>query len=591
MSYRGKKHNVINSAFYDYSFLFMLTCLVDSATIVIDSMFSKSLGTNALAAQGMCTPSFVLCAILANMLTTGIRSRCSASMSMGNTKEIRKYFSTGCFFIVVLAVITTVGCFVFLNTLVRLFGADGSDPVLQENLRDILRGWFPGIPGFFGFFFLQSMVTLDGDKKCIRIASFVMFAENIIMDWLSITLMKNGMWGIGFSTGLSYICGCVILLSHFIRRKDSFRFSVHDVRPAILPEVLRIGAPKLTHYGSKFIAPLIINNVVIAVGGSAVMAAYSMQCSLISLCAVPNFGLTHSVSLFSEVYYSQKDKDALKKIYNSTLKLSMMTCIPVSVAVIVFSMPIASFYLKSNPDAHQYGVMALVCMALAILPNALNLAIISYLQGARKLVACHIQTISLRLFMNTVTTGILGYTMGVRGLFFAIPIAELLVMVSYLLGVALFFRRKSLVETILMLPEDFYISENNQLNVTVTNLNESINISDKIGTFCRSHNIDHRRSMFASLCAEELVTNVVNHGFKMDTHSHSCDVWVAIEDGDVILHIRDDCRRFNPVERYEKIRAVEEDISANVGIRLVYKIAKDIRYVNLLETNTLIVRV
>lgn len=591
MSHSNKKHSVINSVFYDFSFLFMLTCLVDSATIVIDSMFSKSLGTNALAAQGMCTPSFVMCAILANMISTGISSRCSASMSMGNTKETRTYFSTGCFFIIVLAVITTVGCFVFLNPLVRLFGADGSDPVLQENLRDILRGWFPGIPGFFGFFFLQSLVTLDGDKKCIRIASFGMLAENIIMDWLSISLMENGMWGIGFSTGMSYICGCIILLSHFIRKNDAFRFSIRDVHPVILPEVLRIGAPKLTHYGSKFVAPLIIHNLVIAVGGSAAMAAYSMQCSLISLCAVPGYGLTHSVSLFSDVYYSQKDKNALIKLYNSTLKFSMMTCIPISVFVIIFSMPIASFYLKSNPDAHQYGVMALICMALSILPNALNLAIISYLQGTHKLAACHVQTISLRLVMNTVTTGILGHTMGARGLFFAIPIAELLVLVSYLLGVVLIFRRKSLAETILMLPDDFYISDNNQLNVTVTNLNESINISDKIGSFCMSHNIDRRRSVFASLCAEELVTNVVNHGFKMDTHPHSCDVWVVIEDGDVIMHIRDDCRHFNPVERYEKIRASEEDISAHVGIRLVYQIAKDIRYVNLLETNTLIVRV
>lgn len=43
------------------------------------------------------------------------------------------------------------------------------------------------------------------------------------------------------------------------------------------------------------------------------------------------------------------------------------------------------------------------------------------------------------------------------------------------------------------------------------------------------------------------------------------------------------------MRRYEAMD--KEDLAANVGIRLVYGIAKDINYVNLLGTNTLIIRV
>lgn len=169
--------------------------------------------------------------------------------------------------------------------------------------------------------------------------------------------------------------------------------------------------------------------------------------------------------------------------------------------------------------------------------------------------------------------------------------AELFTLIAYLCGAVLFSWRGSVMETILLLPESFHVLHENQFRFTVTNLEEAVNISDSIDSFCREQGIDSRRSMFAALCAEELVTNVVKHGFRKDIWHHSCDVCVRVEEGDVVLRFRDDCRYFNLKERYEAIRTREADISANVGIRLVYQIAKDIRYVNLLDTNTLIIRV
>lgn len=586
-----KKHSMIQTLLWNYAFLFMLIELSDALTIAVDSVFVRELGPVALAAYGMNTPSFMLCSIFSGILAVGIRSYCSAAMSAGSSEKNKVIFSTGCVTGIVLAIIVTFGSLTFINPIVRLCGADGSDPALQTALRDVLQGWFWGIPGYFAFFILSPLVTLDGNKKCVTAASAVMLAENVVVDWLAVNVMENGMWGIGFSTGMSYVCGCLVLMTNFLRKRSAFRFSARAVDFSILPGMLRIGTPKLTRYGCKLLAPIIINNIIVSVGGSAAMAAFAMQSSIMALCGVPGNGVSESVNLFSEVYYSEKDKQSLFRMAVSALKLELLTCIPVSAVVMLFAASISGFYLEGDPLAYRYGIYALTGMSAAVLMNAVNITILGYLQGARKLLPTHLQTFSHRLLWQSLATLILSRTLGVIGVFFAIPVAELFVLMSYLCMAVFVTSRGGFLESFLLLPEGFSGREEDQFGFTVTSMEEAVNISDEIGEFCLAKGIDSRRAMFASLCAEELVTNVVDHGFKKDTKAHSCDIRVRVEDGDVVLRIRDDCRYFNLKDRYETIRAKEKDVSAHVGIRLVYKIAKDVRYVNLLDTNTLIIRV
>ena len=82
--------------------------------------------------------------------------------------------------------------------------------------------------------------------------------------------------------------------------------------------------------------------------------------------------------------------------------------------------------------------------------------------------------------------------------------------------------------------------------------------------------------------------NVVQHGFKEDTKGHSADLRVIHKDDELILRIRGNCKSFNPSEY---VRMMESDESGrNVGIRLVYGIARDVRYQNLLGMNMLTIR-
>ena len=87
---------------------------------------------------------------------------------------------------------------------------------------------------------------------------------------------------------------------------------------------------------------------------------------------------------------------------------------------------------------------------------------------------------------------------------------------------------------------------------------------------------------------EEMVTNVIEHGFTKDKKKHSIDVRVSYKNDDVIMRIKDNCVPFDPAMRIETM--TENDITKNIGIRLVYKIAKQIDYHNILGLNILTIK-
>lgn len=83
--------------------------------------------------------------------------------------------------------------------------------------------------------------------------------------------------------------------------------------------------------------------------------------------------------------------------------------------------------------------------------------------------------------------------------------------------------------------------------------------------------------------------NIVDHGFTKNGKRHSVDVRVVCKDGSVILRIKDDCVPFDPGER-QKL-AEGDDIIKNIGIRMVFRAASEVKYRNIPGLNVLTIRI
>ena len=230
-----------------------------------------------------------------------------------------------------------------------------------------------------------------------------------------------------------------------------------------------------------------------------------------------------------------------------------------------------------------------------ILPLCMPLGIIcmhyvSYAQAADKQRFVHVLTLFDGLISVSLFTAILIPFVGMNSVYIANVIngiVSILIIIIYSAKCAGHFPRT--MSEFMVIPDDFGAAEDEYTEVSVRSVNEAVSISQHIQEFCLSKGIDDRRSFYTGLAAEEMVVNVIDHGFTKDKKDHSVDVRVVCKNDEVILRIKDDCVPFDPEER--SLITEGSDAVSNIGIRMVYSIAGNIEYQNIFGLNALTIRI
>ena len=140
-------------------------------------------------------------------------------------------------------------------------------------------------------------------------------------------------------------------------------------------------------------------------------------------------------------------------------------------------------------------------------------------------------------------------------------------------------------EALALLPKDFGAADEDCMEAIVLSKNDSVEVSRQAYDFCLSKNDTKKNSMLISLCIEEMVNNIVDHGFTKDNKQHSVEIRLIWKKDTRVIRIRDNCRDFDPIE-YMNLHS-DDDPSSHIGIRLVMKMVKDAKYVNSIGLNNL----
>lgn len=585
---QAKNSKLIKKILTGYAVAFFVINLADSLTMIADGMIiSRALGAKSLAAIGLADPSYKIMSLFSWVIATGLQSLCAQAMGSGDREKANRLFSAGMIVTAAVSVLLTVLCFTFTGTLCALFGA-GDDPVIYQDLHAYLRGWFVGIPGYVIFHVLSPLVTLDGNKKNVTAATFIQSFVNIVGDLLSVFVMKSGVYGVGLATGMSYNLSAVVLMLNFVRKRSVFRPFSEPPDFRELPKVLHIGLPKITEHLSRIAGPLFINRVILFVGGSIAMSAISVKSSIFGFCVIIGNGVAESVGLLSQILYNEKDAEGLKSTVKTGLKLLATLDIAFSAALFLLAGKVVEMYLPAGTQEWALGVMAVRCLALSIVLNGCNQTVIKYLQSARRMAAVHLMMAFHRMIALAVFTAALGFSFGTLGLFAAIPVSEAAVLLGYLAVTLLRGRGQGFWNAVLLIPDGFGYNSENSCAFSIATVEEAVSVSERVEAFCGQHQVNHRTAYFSGRCMEELATNVVEHGFTKDDKKHYCDIRVMLEPDEVVLRIRDDCPYFDIRERYDSL--TEDDLSSSIGIRLVFAHAKEVNYINIFNTNTLIIR-
>ena len=558
----------------------MLCMLVDSI------MIGRFLGVDSMSAYGLANPVLLVFAAYGTMLSAGIQVMCGRTMGAGDREGTDACFSASAVMALSVALAGTVLVLLFLTPLCTLLGAGkpGADPVFILT-KDYLRGFIVGAPAFITAQIMVPFMQISGNRTRLALAVVLMTLSDVAFDLLNVFVFHGGTFGMGLASSFSYYIALAVALPYFFSKKCMFRLKLKAVTRRVCGEILKYGVPTVINALAMVVLVFTLNKVLLSVGGKGAVASYSVISTVGNICYSFSSGAGSVALLLAAIFYSDEDRTAIHSLVRTMSVYSVVMDIVVILAVLPLAPALVGLFLE-DLSAKDLAVRGLRLFSFSLLPCSLNSTFKNYYQGIGRVRLTELISVLQNMAFPVLAALVLSGFLGTDGVWLCFLFGESLTLAVICFIVWRKNRRVSVsAEDFALLPESFGVAAGDTLEMTVKSQAEAADASVRAAEFCKAHGESARNSMLISLCVEEMVNNIVEHGFREDKTYQSVDIRILFKGSEKVIRIRDNCITFDPVE-YLKLHETD-DPAAHIGIRMVMKMVRHANYVNSLGLNNL----
>lgn len=570
----------------------LLTQILSSLTVMIcmfvDSVvIGRFLGVNAMTAYGLTNPVLLIFAAFGSMLSAGIQVLCGKTMGRGDRNATDACYTTSLLFGGSAAVLGLILILAFVGPVSTLLGAGAPSPdnVVYSLTRDYLTGFIIGAPAFLLAQILIPYLQMGGKRVHVAAAVVAMTLSDILLDLLNVFVFHGGTFGMGLASSLSYYLALIIGGAWFLRKDCLFRFRPRDARLKLCGELVRGGTPTMVNQISVVLLVFLTNKILLSLSSTLAVAAFSVISTVSNLCTCFGAGIGSVALTLGSVFYGDEDRNTLLTVVRTSLRTGVILGAAVMAAVFLLSPVLVGLFLTDAPEAAGMAVQGMRLYALSLPFSVLVSSMKNYYQGIGRTAFSQLLSFVQSFAFKAVFILLLSRFLGTTGVWLSWLCGEA---ASLLLLCVVVWKRSCRVSldhaAYALLPDDLGGGE--EFRMTVRDLAGAVEASAGADDFCRRHGVSSRNSTLISLCIEEMVSNIVEHGFTKDRRrDHSVDVRVSPGESGTRIRIRDNCVHFDPVA-YPGLHA-GDDAASHVGIRMVMKMVKEANYICSLGLNNL----
>ena len=268
-----------------------------------------------------------------------------------------------------------------------------------------------------------------------------------------------------------------------------------------------------------------------------------------------------------------------------------MCCGSVCILLFLFAPFIAGFYVSADEELYRMVTFAIRMLALQNPLQALITSRIKYLQAIQRKHNMNLLIFVAQLAFVLLSAFVLGRLFGVYGILACFTVSDALT----LLAVGVFYAIKCRKHfpsrrDFLTIPNEFNLAPGDLISLDIRSMDDVSLASEQISLFCKGHKIERKTAYYTALCFEEIAANVVEYGFPQNRSAHPIiDLRIVITENKFVIRMRDNCPQFDVTKQIAVANADNADLTQNIGIRIVSKLATDISYMHAFETNSLII--
>ena len=580
---------IISKAFRGSFVIFLISMIMMSVGSIVDGIVvGKLLSTAAIGSLAVGSAYNKLIELLSGVVATGMLNQCSKAIGCGNIDRANAVFSMSCILGAGISVIALLPVFLFPGAVASFFGANPGAADIFREAMDYIRGLGVGLPAAFGTALLLPVMQLDNEKKRAVAAVAVATVVNVSGDLLTAFVLHGGMLWIGLFTAISQYVALFILLLHFRKNRTTFRFSLQGIRVKDSGPIFKNGLPTVFNRLSTMLRNIHFNSMSFLVGGALGMSANSLVDNMSGMLGIPSKAFGSATLTIDSVLAGEEDKKALKNMLRDALLMALLVGGGLAALIACGSGILAQLYLDRSAPEFSMVTTGIFWWGLSIVPYTINLVMINYYHSIQRLVITNFLTVIENYLGPAISMVLLCPFMGMNGIWIAAFTGKLLATVLLFVVTSVRCRKIALtLSDYMYLPKSFDAETEDEIGITITTMDEVLGLSKKAISFCQEHDLDEEKAMFAGLCIEEMAAIIANKGFH-DGKPHYIDIRIILKQEDVIVRMRDDCERFDPRTLQHIFNP--EDPFANIGIKMLANMAKDLSYINALKLNNMIIK-
>lgn len=584
---------MIDRLFRKVSYVQIMVNTAASIAMIIDNIvIGRFLGVKAVGSYGAVAPLLLTIMAISQVLSTGGQMRCEEELGKGNKKGADGVASLTLILGLIFAIMSIIVCFTMQHPLLGILGVKPESELYQHTLAYLL-GFIVGAPGFIGMLVLVPFIQLDGDKACVIRSTIFMTIFDCVGDIVAVTVFHGGMFGIGIASSISYYCALAVLLFHFATWRDGLRLGITNLPFSISADIFKLGTPAALQKVLRTLLSLTVNHILIGFGGAVVLGIFTVINSILNLFNSMGQGMGSGTLLLTGIFYSEKEKNKLKEVVKAFVKYSLIADMTMIVIVWLFATPLIMLFTGPREiDAAQAAMalrFAVIDLALYSLANCFK----NYYQGIKHQAMTYVITVTEAFLFAAIAALPLMLCFGVNGICSVYAVGDFLCLVMIWIIVCV--KNKSLsfsLDNFMLLDRDFGVNDDCYLFRKVSSVEEAAETADAVNQFVEKHgrNMELKRQRYLGVCVEELCKNIVTYGFN-DSKKNNLEVSVIFENDSFLLRIRDDCRKYNPVEYFNRYLKEEPGLlDGKYGLKLVFGITEDINYFGTLGLNTVTIQ-
>lgn len=339
-------------------------------------------------------------------------------------RTAQEYFTLSIIYGIILSALAMLGIGLFQDKLFYFFGADEELlPLAKLYLKPILYA----IPCCIFSNILSSYLRNDNNPTLATVAAISGGIFNCIGDYLLVFVFDMGIFGAALATAIGQFITILIMLTHFLRRKNTLRF----VKPtSVFKKVGRISVAGFsTAIGDLALGIICIlfNNQIMKYLGANALAVYGVTTQVTSFAQGIAYGAGQAAQPIISQNHGAGQYDRIKKC----LKYGLVTCLFMGIfwvgLMLLFPNAIMNFFTNPTPEVTEIAPAIIRAYGLSYILLPFNVFTTYYFQSIMKPSLSIASSVARGIVISSAAIFLLPLIFDASSIWFAMLVTEFLV--------------------------------------------------------------------------------------------------------------------------------------------------------------------